>query len=225
MFWGRPGEEGRVSVTNERERIDKETPAEGGDDRPSFKVKDRRHWAREDRGDEGAPEEPVSTQPTILDEYKKRAQDAERKLLEYIAAFKESQSEQEAFRARIGRDVDRRVELRFGELVADLLETLDDLDLALAHAGGSGEARPLVEGVALARDRFLAALERRGVERTVLDGLEFDPNVAEAVRLDPVDSPDLDGKVTQTFRAGYRLGDQVVRAARVAVGRYEQTPG
>jgi len=207
MFWGRPGEEGRVSVTNERERIDKETPAEGGDDRPSFKVKDRRHWAREDRGDEGAPEEPVSTQPTILDEYKKRAQDAERKLLEYIAAFKESQSEQEAFRARIGRDVDRRVELRFGELVADLLETLDDLDLALA------------------RDRFLAALERRGVERTVLDGQEFDPNVAEAVRLDPVDSPDLDGKVTQTFRAGYRLGDQVVRAARVAVGRYEQTPG
>jgi len=214
-----------VPETNGREGIGNEMPGDRGDDRPSFKVKDRRHWAREDRGDEGAPEEPVSTQPTIIDEYKKRAQDAERQLLEYIAAFKESQAEQEAFRARMGRDVDRRVELRFGELIADLLETLDDLDLALSHAGDSAEARPLAEGVALARDRFVAALERHGVERTVFDGQDFDPNVAEAVRLDPVDSPDLDGKVTQTFRAGYRLGDQVVRAARVAVGRYEQTPG
>lgn len=210
-----------MSETNDRERIGKDTRGDRGDEQPSFKVKDRRHWAREDRGDEDARDEPASTRPTVIDEYERRAEDAEHKLHEYIAAFKESQAEQDAFRARIGRDVDRRVALQFGELISDLLETLDDLDRALSHAEGAAEARPLAEGVALARDRFVAALERQGVERTVFDGQEFDPNVAEAVRMDPVDSPDLHGRVTQTLRAGYRLGDQVVRAARVAVGRYE----
>ena len=214
MFWG-------VAETDERQAIGKDAAGDSGDREPAFQVKDRRHWAREDRGDDQAPGEEISTRPTVIDEYKKRAEDAERKLHEYIAAFKESRAEQDAFRARLERDVDRRVELRFSELLSDLIESLDDLDLALSHAGDATEAGPLAEGVALARDRFVAALARHGVTRTALDGLEFDPNIAEAIRTDPVDSPDLDGKVTQTFRAGYLLGGQVIRAARVAVGRYE----
>jgi molecular chaperone GrpE (heat shock protein) len=49
--------------------------------------------------------------------------------------------------------------------------------------------------------------------------MEFDPETAEAVRMDPVDDPGLDGKVTETLQLGFRLGDHVIRAARVAVGR------
>ena len=74
------------------------------------------------------------------------------------------------------------------------------------------------DGVTLVRDRFLATLERNGVERIDPAGEEFDPNVAEALRVDPVDSPDLDGKVTLVLRPGYRLGERVLRAAQVAVG-------
>jgi molecular chaperone GrpE len=214
MFWG-------VSETNGRQPIGEDAAGDSDDRQPAFQVRDRRHWARQDRGDDQAPGEESSTRPTVIDEYKKRAEDAERKLHEYIAAFKESRAEQDAFRARLERDVERRVELRFSEVLSDLIESLDDLDLALSHAKGASDPRPLAEGVALARDRFVAALERHGVERTVFDGREFDPNVAEAIRTDPVDSPDLDGKVTQTLRPGYLLGGQVIRAARVAVGRYE----
>ena len=46
-----------------------------------------------------------------------------------------------------------------------------------------------------------------------------DPHESEALRLDPVDSEDAAGKVTETMRPGYRLGDQLIRPARVAVGR------
>jgi molecular chaperone GrpE len=71
----------------------------------------------------------------------------------------------------------------------------------------------------LARDRFLATLERHGVTRLSLDGEEYDPNLAEAMRVDAVDDPERSGKVTETLRPGYRLGDRVVRPAQVAVGR------
>ena len=190
---------------------------------PAFRVEDRRHWARQvaEGANEPQQEEPVSTVPTVVDEYRQRAEAAEGKLLEYIRAFKQAQAEHEQFRERLARDVDRRVALQFGGLVADLLECLDDLDLALAHASDVAGAASLARGVALARDRFLAALERQGVERIELDGEDFDPNVAEAVRVDPVKEPEQSGKVTETLRPGYKLGGRIIRPARVAVGRHE----
>ncbi len=51
-------------------------------------------------------------------------------------------------------------------------------------------------------------------------GAPFDPNEAEAVRVDAVDTPEKDDTITEILRPGYRLGDRVLRAARVAVGRH-----
>ena len=126
----------------------------------------------------------------------------------------------EQVRARLQRDVERRVELGFGGLVTDLLESLDDLDLALDHLEDQPATRSLADGVAMARKRFLAALQKHGVEPLDPTGSEFDPNEAEALQTTPVESPDLDGKVTATLRPGYRLGERVIRPARVTVGRY-----
>ena len=97
---------------------------------------------------------------------------------------------------------------------------MDDLDLALAHADSVPEARPLADGVAMARTRFLTGLERQGIERIAPDGQPFDPIEAEALRVDPVDSPEMDNVVTETLQPGYRMGDRVIRPARVAVGRH-----
>jgi molecular chaperone GrpE len=197
-----------------------ENARDGADE---FRVQDRRHWVDESRleeAEESTEEESAAPrQPSLIDEFRDRAEAAEKKLQEYIEAFKSFRSEQDDFRARLTRDVDRRVELKFGELVGELLDTMDDLDLALQHSNGIVGAKPLADGVEMARNRFLATLQRHGVERISPDGTEFDPNEAEAVRIDPVDDPGMNGKVTETLRPGYRLGEMVVRAARVAVGR------
>lgn len=198
------------------------TPAPGAEEPPTIKVTDRRHWARQDDGEGDDNEEPVSTRPTIVDEYRARAETAEQRLQDYIAAYKQSQAEMEGVRAKLAEDVERKASLRFGDLVTELLGSLDDLDLALGHMEPVPEAAPLAEGVALVRDRFLATLERHGVERIAPKGEEFDPNIAEALRVDPIDDPDLDGKVTELLRPGYRLKDRVLRAAQVAVGRIRQ---
>jgi len=187
-----------------------------------FRVDDRRHWASEsaDGAGESGVEAGEPARPTVLDEYRQRAENAESKLLEYIEAYKNFKQEQDQFRERMNRDVERRVNLKFGEMVGELLESVDDLDLAMAHVADVPEARSLLEGLTLARNRFVGTLERHGVESLDPQDGEFDPNQEEAVRVDPVDSKERDGTVTETLRPGYRLGEFIIRPARVAVGRY-----
>lgn len=194
------------------------------DDSPRIKVDDRRHWARpHDEDEEPREHAPPGNGPVPsaadVEALRARAETAEDKLRDYASAFQKWKSDQEEFRSRLERDVDTRVSLQFGRLVADLLELVDDLDRALDHAGAAPEIAPFVEGVSLARDRFLATLERHGVERLDLDGDLFDPNVAEAVAVEPVGDSSADGTIVRTVRSGYRLGDRIVRVARVAVGR------
>jgi molecular chaperone GrpE len=189
-----------------------------GSESIDFKVEDRRHWQRPAEAEEplsGAPE------PTgIVGELRRRAEEAERKLTEYIEAFKRHQTDQEQFRERLARDVERRVELSFGGLVGELLDAVDHLDMALSHVDPSAAREPLAEGVRMARDHFLRTLTRHGVERIDPTGAPFDPNEAEALRVDAVDSAAGHDVVTETLKPGYRLGNRIVRAAKVAVGRY-----
>jgi len=186
---------------------------------PKIKVEDRRHWARAEEP-EGEPAQETAPPPDPeIEALRQRAETAEAKLREYAAAFQHWKEEQAQVRARLERDLDSRVRTSFGDLVADLLEPVDDLDLAIAHARGTAEATPFVEGITLVRDRFVSVLARHGIERLDLEGTPFDPNVAEAVAVEPVDDPAADGCVVRTVRSGYRYGDRIVRAARVAVGR------
>ena len=185
-----------------------------------IKVNDRRHW-QQDEAEQDENAETAPAQPSILDEFRLRAEQAEQKLLEYIDAFKRHQADQDKVRERLTRDVDRKVDLKFGELLSDLLETLDDLDLSLDHVRGVPGAEPLAEGVVMARDRFLTTLNKHGVKRFSPEGQRFDPNESEALRVDPVDSKDDDQIVTETLKPGYKLGDRVIRAAKVAVGRHK----
>jgi molecular chaperone GrpE len=184
-----------------------------------IRVNDRRHSARiSDEVEEDAQGEPA--EPSAVQELRRRAEEAERRQREYADAFRQAQAEQEQFRERTARDVERRVALQFGSLVAGLVESLDDLELALSHAAAHPEARAIAEGVMLARDRFVAALQRAGVERIDPAGEPFDPAVAEALRLAPVDDAQRDGLVVEVLRPGYRLGERVIRPAQVAVGRH-----
>jgi len=210
----------KIEIRDGDDQVDPGTNHGGNDeqDDESFRFEDRRHWAHPD---EEPAQESAPRSPSMIDDFRDRTEAAESKLQEYIEAFKGFKKEQEDFRTRLNRDVDRRVDLQFGGLVEELLEAMDNLDLALEHVNEVPEAEPLARGVELARKRFLEALERHGVEKLDPLGDEFDPNEAEAMRVDPVTEPELSGKVTDVLRPGYRLRDRVIRPARVAVGRHE----
>ena len=198
---------------------DTATDSQTSTEETEYKVEDKRHWTQESDDAEETVETVAPAQPTIIDEFRERAEQAENKLLEYIEAHKKFRDEQEQVRLRLNRDVERKADLRFGELVAELLLSVDELDLALAHVGDNEAVRSLADGMRLVRRKFIETLERHGVERVEPDGEPFDPNTAEAIRVDPVDDDAMNDKITETLRPGYRLGERVLRAAQVAVGR------
>ena len=77
----------------------------------------------------------------------------------------------------------------------------------------------LLQGVELVRRQFLAKLEGFGVKRIASEGLPFDPSVHEAISTVPAATPEQDGTVVGVVRHGYRIGDEVLRPAAVAVAK------
>ncbi len=107
-----------------------------------------------------------------------------------------------------------------GDLLADLLPVLDNLERALDAAEHHEEGKVL-QGVRMTRDLFVGLLTRAGVEEVPGVGAEFDPAVHDAILHQPSEVEE--GVVTAVLERGYKQGEQVLRPARVAVssGRCE----
>ena len=157
--------------------------------------------------------------PAAYEALQVRAEGAERKLREIQTTFLAAKAELDATRARLERDLERKVEIRFSDLLTGLLECADDLDRAIEHGKGIPAAQPVVSGVGLARDRFMSALMKAGLTRIDPVGEAYDPNVAEAAGVIPVSDPAAHDTVVALERAGYSLAGRVIRPARVLVGR------
>jgi molecular chaperone GrpE len=189
-----------------------------GDDRDSgasFSVVDRRPSF--EAGPDSSPEE--TRYPSVVEELKARAEEAERRAREISTAYRRIEEERDAFRERLSRDLERRVDIARGELMRRIIPVLDDLDRALAAARTSPGSAPLLTGVSLVRDRLRQALAAEGVEELETKGLPFDPSVAEAVSTVEVKDPAQDGIVLDEMERGYRLRGTLLRPARVHVGR------
>lgn len=168
---------------------------------------------------EGAEPPTPAIDPAEFEALRVRAEGAERKLREIQTTFLSAKTELDATRVRLERDLDRKVEIKFADLVTDLLESADDLDRAIEHGHTVAAAAPVMRGVALARERFIAALLKAGLERIDPVGEIYDPNIAEAAGVLPVDDPAAHDTVVQLERVGYRMSGRVIRPARVLVGQ------
>lgn len=116
------------------------------------------------------------------------------------------------YRKRTARDHDRMRRTAAASLVSDLLVVVDNLERALAHRDGDGFA----DGVEMVLKQMRDALQRHGVEPIPAVGQPFDPGVHEAIMTAQSDEHPND-HVVQELQKGYRLGDQVLRPAKVAV--------
>ena len=125
------------------------------------------------------------------------------------------------FRKRTARE---RVEIRAraqADLVAGLIDFLDDLDRVAELDPAQVAARDVVEGVALADRKLRRHLEAAGLERIGSEGDRFDPNIMEAMGSLPTDEAAKDHTVGNVFQPGYRFGGHLVRPARVQVHVYQ----
>jgi molecular chaperone GrpE len=118
------------------------------------------------------------------------------------------------YKKRAAREREEVVAFANERLVKELLPILDDLERALDAAEQHEEAQ-LEEGVRLVHRSLAGLLERHGVTSIETDG-RFDPHVHEALLAQPADGAE-PGSVVQVLQKGYRLGDRVLRPARVVV--------
>ena len=118
------------------------------------------------------------------------------------------------YKKRAARERDEYVTRANERLLKELLPILDDLERALNSAEQHEEAQ-LEEGVRLVHRSLASLLQRNGVEEIPTEG-KFDPHVHEALLAQPAEDRE-QGDVIDVIQKGYKLGDLVVRPARVIV--------
>ena len=140
---------------------------------------------------------------------------------EHLNDLKRVAAEFENYRKRVARDQESLVARAHERLVKELLPVLDDLERALAAAEEHEEAK-LEEGVRLVHRELADALEREGLAEIETAGV-FDPHVHEALLSQPSDEQE--GSVLEVVQKGYRLGDRVLRPARVVIAAPREDDG
>jgi molecular chaperone GrpE len=133
---------------------------------------------------------------------------------EYLDLLQRVQADFENYRKRAAREQERLVAHAHERLVRELLPILDDLERALEAAERHEEAQ-LVEGVKLVERSLRNALRKEGLAEIDTDG-PFDPHVHEAMLTKPGNGTE-PGSVLEVVQRGYRVGDRVVRPAKVIV--------
>ncbi len=143
-----------------------------------------------------------------------RLQDAERLHEKAMDDLRRVAADFDNYRKRVARE-QTQILARSGErVVAKLLPVLDDLERALDAAEHHEEAKVL-EGVHMTKDALAAVLASEGLEEIPADG-SFDPHVHEALLTQPSEGVE-PGHILQVVQRGYRIGDVVLRPARVVV--------
>ena len=142
-----------------------------------------------------------------------RLAEAEAKAEEHLDQLKRLAAEFDNYRKRAARDQESLVARAAERLVKELLPVLDDLERALEAAEAHEEAK-LEDGVRLVHRSLAAALSKEGLREIPTDG-SFDPHVHEALLSQPSEADE--GSVIEVLQKGYRLGDRVLRPARVVV--------
>ncbi|MCC6795641.1 MAG: nucleotide exchange factor GrpE [Candidatus Hydrogenedentes bacterium] len=152
---------------------------------------------------ESTPEQPAIDVETVMRE---RAALADQ-LLRMRAEF-------DNYRKRMARDADRVRQQAAESLIRDLLPVVDNLELAMKHRDGGPDA--LAEGVGMVLRQFHDVLTRNGVEPIRSAGEAFNPEVHEAVTQREHDEVPAHS-VIEEYQKGYKLGQLVLRPAKVVV--------
>ncbi len=194
-----------------------------------LRVTDRRRIYLDDDGSEQVNEEAErpNLKPSYVEELEARTQAAERQVQDVQARFdqlrRQLQRETDETRQRLNRSADERAATAKARFITDFLPALDDLNRAIEAGSGDAPKEAVLEGIRRIATSVQNALTNAGVEPIVSVGEPFDPELHEAVDTAESD-PEMDGKVISEYSRGFRMGDRLLRPARVQVGRAsEQT--
>lgn len=203
-------EEAAAAASSDEEVVDAEVVEDGDETAAEAKIVEAGAEVV-DGGDAATDPKPMAGDPLA---------EALRERDEYLDLAQRTRADFENFKRRAAAQATEAERRGRAALAQNLLPVIDNLQRALAAAGvdpaASDRVDGLTKGVALVHDELRGALERSGVIAFDPVGTQFDPNLHEAISTAPADGVDA-GTVLETLELGYRVDDQVIRAARVVV--------
>ena len=167
---------------------------------------------REPEPDDDSSEDHEAKLADDLEELTAKAEKAD----EYLELAQRTKADFENYRKRASREAGAAQERGVIKLAKELLPAVDNLDRAVEAVEASNNGGDLLAGIKLVHAEVLAALARVGVEPFDPAGEPFDPSCQEAVAQQPIDGAE-PGTVAEVYQRGYRLGETVIRPARVLV--------
>ena len=151
-----------------------------------------------------------------VDEAAEALAKAEAEAAEWRDKYLRLQAEFDNYRKRTLKEKMSLVESGGENVIKALLPVVDDVDRALAAMEKSDDVEALRGGVRLISQKFNEVMRQQGVSEIEAVGKEFDVDVHEAVARFPIDGKN-SGEIIDVVQKGYKLGDKVIRYAKVVV--------
>jgi len=170
-----------------------------------------------------ASEEPVADQQSAgadagdneNEDLSARLAEAQRKADDNYNKYMRLAAEIENLRKRTVREVEQAHKFANERFARELLAVVDSLEMGI-DASASASVEALLQGKQATLKLLLGALEKSGIEQIDPEGEPFDPNLHEALTMQPTDAAE-PGSVLSVVQKGYRLNGRLLRPARVIV--------
>jgi len=196
---------------------DAENEKEENQEASNFTVNDKRHWVTEEDSDSDVElEEQV---PSYVQKLKDEAEEKDKRLREYIAAYKAKTAETEEIRQRLQRENEGKLDQAKAKLFAQLVPILDNLKRASGSAKNSDDFESLKQGLDMTIVQFSKELEENGVEAIKAVGRKFNPSTDEACMTVPAENAEQDNVVIEELEPGYTFKDKLLKPVKVKVAK------
>jgi len=123
------------------------------------------------------------------------------------------------FKRRSAKERVEYTQMAGKDVIASLLQVLDDTDRAEKQIKNTDDVKSIREGVQLVFSKLRSSLQSRGLRPMESIGQPFNPDLHEAITEIPAPTPELRGKVLDEIEKGYYLNDKIIRFAKVVVGK------
>ncbi|HEX6046671.1 MAG TPA: nucleotide exchange factor GrpE [Pyrinomonadaceae bacterium] len=202
----------------------------GEEAQDELRVTDKRRIYLDPEGEEhvnaNEQAEQPNLKPSYVEELEARTQAAERQVQDVQARFdqlrQQLQRETDETRQRLNRSADERAATAKANFISNFLPVIDDLNRAIEAVSSGAPREAVLDGIRGIAARVQNALTNAGVEPIDSVGEVFDPELHEAVDTTSADA-EMDGRVISEYSRGFRMGDRLLRPARVQVGRATET--
>jgi molecular chaperone GrpE len=155
--------------------------------------------------------------PSYVEKLKQETEQKDKKLKEYITAYKEKTAEDDGFRKRLEKDNDVRLDQFKANLFSRLVPILDNLNRAIQAVNSNRDFDGLNQGVEMVSKQFSRELKNNDVEIIDTKNRKFDPKTDEIFLTEETDDPEMDNMIVQELEPGYIFKEKLIKAAKVKV--------